>query len=393
MRGIRRRIRSFAIIGVFSLVAASCGTSKAAVATSSSSSPNQTIHIGVILSLTGPVAFAGVEEQDAIKLAISQINASHLIGPGRTLSAEYLDDMSTQPQAGALIRQLVAQPNIVAELGPTISGTAEVVGPVAQKAGLTMFSVSANSGAIVTKPGKYVFTAPITAQQDGQALANLMVNHYHYKRVFAVYARDFAGEVVNAQSVISPLKKLGASVDVSTVLTANTDYAPVITQLRSYHPDAIYMGLNGPQAGSFMQQAKSLGVSIPAFGMPPTETPQLISNGGTSVEGMIFPADYNPALNTALNHQFVSAYTAKYGSAPSDYAALAFSSTYVLAKAISTIKGTITRTSVQQALSASRTYNNVVVGTGKFKFTSQRIGSYTPVFITVKNGKFVGYTG
>jgi branched-chain amino acid transport system substrate-binding protein len=388
--GMGKMLGSITMGVAVSLVAAACGSGSSTATASQNSA--QTINVGVIISLTGPVSFAGVPEENAIKLAVSQINAAHLLGSGRTLSAHYLDDQSTAEQAGAAVRSASANSNNLAILGPTISGNAEVMAPIAQQNKIPMLGVSANSGAIVTAPGNYVFTTPVPAQQEGQGLASLMAQKLHYKRIFAVYARDFAGEVVNATSVINPLKTMGASVDVSTVLTANTDYAPVITQLKQYGPDAIYMGLNGPQAGSFMQQAASLGVHIPAFGMPPTETSQLISNGGSAVEGMIFPADYNPDLSTSLNKTFVSDYTKKYGSAPDDYAALGYSSAEILAQAISKISGTVTRSKIQKSLSTTRQYD-VVVGSGTASFAAQRFGNYSVEYITVKNGKFVPYTG
>lgn len=381
------------------LVAAACGStssstgaSKSASGTTGAKSSGQVINISGILALTGPVSFAGVPEENAIKLAVADMNAAHSLGAGRTLSVQFSDDQGKGQQAGALVRSAGSNSSDLAILGPTISGTEEVMAPIAQQDKIPLLGVSTNSGAILTKPGNYLFATPVPAQQEGKNMATIEVQKLNHKRIFAVYARDFAGEVVNATSVINPLKAMGADVKVSTVLTADTDYAPVISQLKQFKPDAIYMGLNGPQAGAFMKQAASLGVNIPAFGMPPTETSQLISNGGKSVEGMIFPADYNPNLSTTMNKAFVAAYKKQYNTAPDDYAALGYSAAQILGQAISKISGTVTRAKIQQSLSASRKYN-VVVGNGTLSFTSQRLGSYAPVYVTVKNGKFVTYTG
>lgn len=385
--GSRRRLRLIVTGMAICLVAAACGSSQ----NSAGGSSSQSINISVILALTGPVSFAGIPEKNAIKLAASQANATHSLGSGRTLSLHYSDDQSTSQEAGATVRSASQNASNLAILGPTISGNEEVMAPVAQQNKIPMLGVSTNSGAVLTKRGDYLFATPVPAQQEGKNLASIMVKTLHHKRIFAVWARDFSGEVVNAKSVVTPLKAMGANVHVSTVLTADTDYAPVISKLKQYGADAIYMGLNGPQAGSFMKQAASLGVHIPAFGMPPTETSQLISNGGPAVKGMIFPADYNPGLSTSMNQKFVSDYTKKYGSPPDDYAALGYSAAKVLFAAIAHINGKVTRAKIRQSLSASRQYK-VVVGAGKLSFTGKRLGHYAPVYVTVKNSKFVPYT-
>lgn len=352
----------------------------------------QVINVSGILALTGPVSFAGIPEENAIKLAVSQLNASHGLGKGRQLSVSFSDDQSTAEQAGAAVRSAGSNQKNLAILGPTISGNAEVMAPVAQHYKIPMLGVSTNSGAVITKSGRDIFATPVPAGQEGKNMATITVKKLHRKKIFAVYARDFAGEVVNARSVIGPLKAMGANVHVTTVLTSDTDYAPVISQLKQFKPNAIYMGLNGPQAGAFMKQAAGLGVHVPAFGMPPTETSELISNGGSSVAGMIFPADYNPNLRTHMNKAFAAAYTKKYHSAPDNYAALGYSAAEVLGQAIRRIRGSVTRHKIELSLAAHRKYH-VVVGHGLLAFTRQRLGSYAPVYVTVKHGKFVTYKG
>lgn len=372
------------------MIVSACSSSSASPSAKSATG-GKTVNIGVLLSTTGEAAFVGVPEQNAISLAISDVNKSHFLKNGDALVATNKNDNSSPAQSGTEMRAFVSNNKLLAILGPSISGPAAVTGPIAQSAGIPMIGISTNSGT-VPQPGPYVFAQPVPAKQGGASLASIMVNKFHLTHVFAIYDSDQAGEAANALSVIKALKADGVTVTTNTSVSTNSDYAPQITNLISSHAGGLLMALNAPEAGTFMAQAARMGApTLPTFGPPPTLSPELIKNGGTTTNGMIFPSDWNPTLSSKLNTSFVSQYVKAYHESPTDYAALGFSSVYLLATAMNNVSGPLTRAGIMQALSKLQNVPSIL-GSGTFSFAGDRNGNYNLVFLIIKNGKVIGDT-
>jgi branched-chain amino acid transport system substrate-binding protein len=89
-----------------------------------------------------------------------------------------------------------------------------------------------------------------------------------------------------------------------------------------------------------------------------------------------------------LNKRFVEAYTAKYGIAPDQFAAQAYTAVYIIHEAMKKAGTTEDRKAIRDAMAQVKDFDTVL---GKFSFTDARDAQHQPVVQVVKNGKFTVY--
>lgn len=111
------------------------------------------IKIGVDLSLTGPIAFAGTQELAGIKLATEVINEEGGV-LGRPIELVITDDASTPDQAILNIRKLVQQEGVSAIAGPGSSNSTVVGAETASDLKVPLVALPSNVGDIWEGPDR-----------------------------------------------------------------------------------------------------------------------------------------------------------------------------------------------------------------------------------------------
>ena len=99
-----------------------------------------------------------------------------------------------------------------------------------------------------------------------------------------------------------------------------TDFAPYITQLRDSGAKGIWVALDGADAINFAKQAKQFGLTdqVKMFGhnFVVDQTLATVGADGVGVWGNV---NYTAAIDTPENTAFVEAWTAKFGTPPTNY--------------------------------------------------------------------------
>src|SRR5687768_10306548 len=118
----------------------------------------ETVTIGAVFGLSGPISVYGGSQNQAVTLALEEINEAEYLGEGVTLEIIVEDaptESGEQPAINAMTK-LVEEDGVVAVLGPTLSNQAFAADPVAQENGVPVMGVSNTAGGI-TDMGDYVF--------------------------------------------------------------------------------------------------------------------------------------------------------------------------------------------------------------------------------------------
>jgi branched-chain amino acid transport system substrate-binding protein len=123
------------------------------------------VTIDVLLALTGPGAFLGQGEQQALQLAEKRVNETGGIG-GRPLSFRFHDDQTNPQVAVQLAAEIIAsKPQLL--LGPSLVATCRAVAPLV-KDGPVQYCFSPG---IYPEAGGMVFTASTSTINHATALA------------------------------------------------------------------------------------------------------------------------------------------------------------------------------------------------------------------------------
>jgi branched-chain amino acid transport system substrate-binding protein len=228
-----RRALAAASVAALALGAAACGggssssSSSGASASSGSGDKTCTASIGIQAPITGQVAQLGGEQLHFAQFAVDQYNKEH----GTEFKLVQGDTQLTPAQATTVTQQFVSDSKIVAMLGPAGSQEVSAIGPLTERADLTMISGSATA-ADLTDGGKYPTFFRVVPRDDvqGPTDAKHIIETLHAKRVMIV--DDQTSYSTGLASAVEPLlKEAGVQVDHESVNQKQTDFSSIVSKV------------------------------------------------------------------------------------------------------------------------------------------------------------------
>ncbi|HEX3400489.1 MAG TPA: branched-chain amino acid ABC transporter substrate-binding protein [Acetobacteraceae bacterium] len=333
---------------------------------------DKVVKIGMDLSLTGADSEGAIRVRNGIMMAIDGANEGNGI-PGYRIETLVLDDGTATAgqydpaQAATNARKMVSDKDVMAALGPEMSGAGKAMAPILSAGGLATITPSSTNPDI-TDPkfaqqfrpaGKPIYFRTVTTDAyQGPNMANYYAD---VLKVKAVYILDDSGAygVGMADAFEKQAGQKGMKVTGRDRLDPKSaDYSAILTKIKSLAPDAIYYGGVGQAGTKLAKQAYDI-------------VPDMIKGGGDGVYGPTmltsvgFPAANGWYATIASPHmvgdtkaqQFVDAYFRKYGKACDDYTITAYDATLVVIDAIKRVAASgkpLTRDAVRDAIQASK---------------------------------------
>jgi len=328
---------------------AACGGS---TSSSGSTAPGgglpASVKILSIRELTGPVAFAGINAQKGIDLAVGQIEQQKFLGATK-LEIDTKDSSNNTQEAVSAATQAIADKSYAVILGPATSAQSSAISPIVQKSKMPTVYVQSGSDGIVL--GDYTFrvTAPADSYYD---LAGQYLKDKNITTAAVVYN---SGNPTLAQlgqkTVPGFADKYGFKVTSNDgVQTTAQDFTATASQIAKSAPGAVFSLLNGPQNPVLINQLRQDGYQGKILGMTSMGAGNLKTAGQTAA-GVVWPTDFTATQPGASTQDFVKAYAAKFnGEVPNNYAAEAYDATWFIARGLKAA-GSADRTAVQKGLS------------------------------------------
>lgn len=352
------------------------------------------VKIGLNVELTGEMPAVGASSRNAAELFVSELNAAGGVDVGGTklpIKLVVADNGAKADQARTVAQRLISQDNVVAMVGPNASSCAIPASIVAETFKCPMISPwSTNPKTTLDEEGKpkeYVFRACFIDTFQARVLAKFVLNNLKAKTAAVLY--DVASEAPNGQATLFKEtfeKDGGQIVAFETYTTGDRDFSAQLTKIKATNPDVIFLPAYYNDAAGITRQARQQGITAQFVGSDAWSSPEIIGLGGKEIEGSYFCNHYSTEIATPIAEKFVADYTAKYGKAPDDVAALTYDAMGLLAQAIKEA-GKADRQSIRDALAKIAKFDGV---TGTMQFQP---GSGDPiksaVILQIKDGKFV----
>jgi branched-chain amino acid transport system substrate-binding protein len=333
---------------------------------------DETVMIGITMPLTGADADAAVRIKNGAQMAIDEVNAKGGVA-GYKLEAMVLDNATATAgqydpaQAALNAKKLIANPKVVANVGPVMSGSGKAMSPILSAGDLATITPSSTNPDI-TDPkfagqyrpnGKAVYFRTLTTDAyQGPNMANYMKDTLHVK---SVYILDDSGAygVGMANAFEAQANKIGVKVMGHDQLNPKeADYTTILTKIKGLNPDAIYYGGVGQAGIKLAKQAHDV-------------VPKMIKAGGDGMQGgdilkgVGFPAiegwyatSASPDLVSDPKVQdWVKRYQDKYNMAPSNYAITAYDGATVIIDAIKRVAASgqeVDRSNVRDAIQKTK---------------------------------------
>ena len=363
-----------------------CGTQPSAPSTPSApSAPTASggeIKIGLPLPMTGSEATYGKDMENAIKLAVDEINAKGGVN-GKKLTTVTGDDACDPQQATAAANKLVSE-GVVAIVGGYCSGAVVPTLTIYNEKNLPYIVEAANSSKIAAQNPGNTFEINGTAVHQTQKAVELF-NKLNATKVALVeqgdaYSSDLANQTEKAWKAAG---KTVVSHDVTT--KGEQDFSSLVTSLKSKNADLVFWTAYYADGALLIKQLRQGGYKGAIIVGDGSSDPKLIQMSGAAGEGVyvLSPpvAEYLPAAK-----QFADAYKAKYNQAPGAYAPLAYDGINLLADALKRAGGTDGK-AVIKALTDTSGFAGLA---GKVAFaTDKTLKESNFIVLQIKGGKFI----
>jgi branched-chain amino acid transport system substrate-binding protein len=342
--------------------------------------------IASIKALTGPLAFVGVPEANAVKMAVDELNAANYLGAGNSIKLVSNDDQNDRAQITTLLTRAAKVDNALIVLGGANSVLMIAVAPILNELQIPMFATAQTAAPLAAS--KWYLKVTASSEVQVAPLAQYAVDKVKPQRLAAIWGRDNDGHINNMKAFMGPLAAKGVKpIAEETILISDTDFGALATKIAAAKPDSIWLGANAAQAANLVIQLKQAGVSpnVTFFGTAGLGADYL-KIGGKAVENTYFSIDFNDQSTAPLNAKFRENYKKRFNTEPDNWAAVGYSETLLAARAIKDSMPNPTREKVLDAIMKMRDAD-VVLGGGKWTQKADRIPDYGPAVMVIRNNK------
>lgn len=340
---------------------------------------DETVPVGAALSLTGGAASYGESQQKGLELALEELNAAEGVAYDLTI-----EDDGTDPRQAISVFEGFASDGSSAVIGPTLSNTAFQAQPVAQESGLPVLAIS-NTADGITEQGDFIFRDSLTEGQVIPQTIQAATESLGLEKVVVMYSNDDAFTESGYDVMASSLEEEGVEVlDTLTFSVSDTDFRSLLTAAKELEPDAIVVSALIEAAIPLVTQARELGIDQPIIGGNGFNNPQLMADAGDAAEGVIVGAAWNSASDSPENTDFMTAFEEKFGSAPDQFAAQAYTGLKVIDHAVR-LNCSGERTDVQDGLTQVK---DLATPLGSLTINGDRDAEHPAVVQVVEDGAF-----
>lgn len=255
--------------------------------------------------------------------------------------------------------ELIEIEDVFAILGPVRSTMAVEVGPIAQQAQRLMLPGS--SGSNVPSVGDYVFLITVPNPFQGKVMASFAMNPDELNATSAATifeeGDNYSTDLVHAFE--AAFKDNGGQIVHSGSYAAEqTTIADLLSAIQAVTPDVIFCPGHQPQVPLLISEARKAGITATFIGGSAWDDRERflgVLDDSAVLDGSYYPTNFSVATQDVDVQEFVSSYTALYGSPPDGIAASGYDAMRLLARAIETA-GSLDRVAVRDAFAAVNGY-------------------------------------
>jgi branched-chain amino acid transport system substrate-binding protein len=298
-------------------------------------SADETVVIGHVVPLTGPVAQLGKDSENGARLAVEEINSKGLTVAGQKvkLQLDGQDDVG-DPRIATQIAQKLVDEKVAVVVGHLTSGTSIPASRIYSEAGIVQIAPVATNPVFTQQGYKTTYRLVATDAQQGPAQAKYASTHLKVKSVAIVddataYGQGLANEFETAA------KSLGIKV-LSRDATNDkaVDFRAILTKIKGEKPDAIMFSGQDATGGPFAKQAAQLGVQAKILSGDGVCSSRLESLAGPAADNVVCsqPGTSPEKMPGGVNLQ--AKYEKRFGHSMDIYAAPAYDAVYILVDAM-----------------------------------------------------------
>jgi branched-chain amino acid transport system substrate-binding protein len=296
----------------------------------------RTINIGFVGDLTGKQSELGVSGRNGALLRIEEANARHEFG-ARRFALVTEDDRNDPDAFRSAVNALVAR-GIPAAIGPFTSGMAELA-----SAETRLLFVSPTASAESLSGRDDMLLKLMTSSSGGaEAMGEKAVSAFGAKTAAILYDSD---NDLYAKDFIAPFRDAFAAAGGKVVAEQaysssdrSVQFEPILRKLLAGKPAVLLVIATGSDTALIIRRAKALEPGILSLTSGWAATTDFLRYGGSAMDGTLFEQQFDPACRAPAYLDFVQAYGARFGSAPSFSSMYSYEAAGILLRAMASGK-------------------------------------------------------
>jgi branched-chain amino acid transport system substrate-binding protein len=295
---------------------------------------SEELKVAILAPLSGPVPTFGVSTRDGALLAIEEWNAKGGV-LGRQVRGIVEDSQCTADPAVNAANKVIETDGVKYIVGEVCSSASIPVSEIAEEKGIVQISpTSTNPTVTLNLDGttkQYVFRACFIDPFQGLVMAKFALGQGH-TTAFLMF--DQGNDYVRGLSEAFEeafIANGGTIVGKESYTKNDTDFSAILSKVAESNADVLWLPDYYNIVNLVGAQAKEKGVTAVMMGGDGWDSPDLDASAS---EGGFYSNHYSPEDTRQIVQDWVSNYTAKYGSTPDALATLGYDATNLLLAAI-----------------------------------------------------------
>jgi len=299
-----------------------------------------TVKVGMIISLSGPFADTGVQMLNGAKLYVKQ-HGDTVAGKKIEIIAKDVGGINP-PVAKRLAQELVTRDNVDVLAGFDLTPNALAAADVSAEAKKFMVNMNAATAIVITK-SPYMVRTSFTVPQLNQTLGTWAEKSGGVKKAYTMVA-DF-GPGIDAEAAFTKgFKDAGGDILGSVrMAVANPDFSAYVSRAKDLSPEGIFVMIpGGAQPGAFGKALAERGIDpkkTKVMGQMEITDEHAIASMGDVALGLITSGHYDYNHKSKMNNDFVKAYNAEYKRNPDFFSVGGYDGMHVIYAALAKTKG------------------------------------------------------
>jgi branched-chain amino acid transport system substrate-binding protein len=315
---------SLLVLGFILLLTTACSNSAINSSTNSSSGSNGDsdkgkIKIGMTSAITGPYSEYGEGNKRGVELAIEEWNKNGGIN-GKKIEIEILDDQLVPDKAATNVQQLIADPEVVAIIGPAGSGPGLATVPITEAKGIVHMNIVPQTVAVTypngtdQPPRKNVFSFALQNDVEANVLGKFAGEHWkkiallHESTAYGKSGIDLITEKLEKDFNNKPVAREEYNQGVS-------DMTSQLSKIKNAGAEVVVVVGLGADLANIKKGMDRLGLNVPLVATNGALSLPYLEGAGDLVLGtigsMIGALGQDPLSSEAK--EFAEAYKEKYG--------------------------------------------------------------------------------
>jgi branched-chain amino acid transport system substrate-binding protein len=242
--------------------------------------------IGGVFSITGSNSPLGEPEKNSMNLFVDMINEKGGID-GHPLEAVIYDDEGDATKCVNMVKKLIDKDNVLAIVGPSLSGNTFAVMPVVEENQVPLISCAA-SVKITSPVNKWVFKTPQTDVLAVERIYEYLKSQGITKIAIMTVSNGYGDSGKEQLKAQAP----GAGIEIvaeESFGEKDEDMTAQLTKIKGSGAGAIVCWGTNPGPAIVAKNIKQLGITIPLIQSHGVASPKYLEYAGDAANGNVLP--------------------------------------------------------------------------------------------------------